>query len=101
MENASGSMEGMASMNDELKDLTGDAFDKKFLELMISHHQDAVDMAMPAETNAQHQEVKDLAKAIISAQTAEIDQMKMWQKGWGFEVTDSNDSPSSMPGMNH
>jgi len=86
-DNAARSMEGMATMNDELKELSGDAFDRTFLELMIVHHQDAIDMAKPAETNAKHQEVKDLAKTIISAQSDEIDQMVRWQKGWGFPIT--------------
>jgi len=98
-DNAAHSMDGMATMNDELKSLSGDAFDRKFLVLMITHHQDAIDMAQPAETNAKHQEVKDLAKAIISAQSGEIDQMTRWQRGWGFEVTNSNSL--SMPGMDH
>lgn len=71
-------MEGMAMMGDELKNLTGAAFDKKFLSLMIDHHQQAIDMARPAATNAQHQEVKDIASAIIIAQTKEIADMKTW-----------------------
>ena len=77
-------MEGMAMMGDELKNLTGAAFDKKFLSLMIDHHQQAIDMARPAATNAQHQEVRDLANAIIAAQTKEIEDMKTWQKQLGY-----------------
>lgn len=84
MENASGSMEDMTMMSDELEGLKGDAFDKKFLELMIVHHQGAIDMAKPAAINAQHQEVKDLAVTIIAAQTKEIEQMKQWQQQWGY-----------------
>lgn len=86
--NADHSMEGMATMNEELNGLTGDAFDRKFLELMIVHHQGAIDMAAPAEKNAYHQEVKVLAKAVITAQQQEIDKMLQWQRNWGFAVTD-------------
>lgn len=86
----------MMDMGKELEGLKGSEFDKKFLELMIEHHQQAVDMSKYANTNAGHQEVKDLAKAIIDAQNAEIAQMKQWQMDWGFV-----DSSSSMPGMNH
>lgn len=86
----------MMDMGKELEGLKGADFDKKFLELMIEHHQQAVDMSKYASTNAGHQEVKDLAKAIIDAQNAEIAQMKQWQMDWGFV-----DSSSSMPGMNH
>lgn len=84
MAEAGDSMEGMANMNTELEGLSGETFDKKFLELMIEHHQGAIDMAESATANAFHQEVKDLAKAIITAQTKEINQMKMWQKSWGY-----------------
>ncbi|MGY4893609.1 MAG: DUF305 domain-containing protein [Candidatus Saccharimonadota bacterium] len=86
----------MMDMGKELEGLKGSDFDKKFLELMIEHHQQAVDMSKYASTNAKHQEVKDLAKAITSAQNTEIAQMKQWQMDWGFK-----DSSSSMPGMNH
>jgi uncharacterized protein (DUF305 family) len=92
----------MMMMGEELTGLKGSEFDKKFLELMIEHHQQAVDMSEYADTNASHQEIKDLAKAVITAQEAEINQMKQWQKDWGFEVTSTDgDMPSSMPGMNH
>lgn len=85
MENAGHSMEGMEDMNAALVGLSGEAFDKKFLELMIEHHQGAIDMAKPAATNASHQEVKDLAQAIIAAQTKEINQMMQWQTTWGYK----------------
>ena len=39
---------------------------------MIPHHKGAIAMAKLADTRAQHQEVKDLAAAIISAQEREI-----------------------------
>ncbi len=97
MEEAGHSMEGMADMNNALKGLSGDEFDKKFLELMIEHHQGAIDMAKPGATNAYHQEVKNLTAAIISAQTREIEQMKQWQKVWGYA---SNDSMDMMQGSN-
>lgn len=84
MEEAGHSMESMSDMNEALKGLSGDAFDRKFLELMIEHHQGAIDMAKPATTNAAHQEVKDLAQAIIDAQTKEIGEMKQWQQQWGY-----------------
>jgi uncharacterized protein (DUF305 family) len=72
----------MASMNAELEGKTGDAFDQAFISEMIMHHQGAVEMAELALTNAKHQEIKDLANAIISAQNKEIADMKAWQKAW-------------------
>lgn len=72
----------MASMNAELEGKTGDAFDQAFITEMIMHHQGAVEMAQLALTNAKHQEIKDLASAIITAQNKEIADMRAWQKAW-------------------
>jgi len=82
---AMGMMDSMAGMTAELEGKTGDDFDKAFVEQMIMHHQSAIDMAAPGEQNAEHQEVKDLAKAIVSAQTKEIQQMNQWQQAWGYD----------------
>ena len=81
---AMGMMNDMAGMTDKLKGLTGDAFDKAFLSSMIEHHQSAINMAYPGQTNAQHEEVKTLTKAIVDAQSKEIAQMKQWQKDWNY-----------------
>ncbi len=79
-----GMMDSNASMMTALNGKTGDDFDKAFLEQMIMHHQSAINMAARGKTNAQHQEVKDLTAAIVTAQTKEIIQMKQWQKDWGY-----------------
>ena len=60
-------------------------FDQRFLEAMIDHHQGALEMATAAREQAEHQEVRDLAQAIIDAQQAEIDQMRAWLVEW-FDV---------------
>lgn len=57
-------------------------FDQRFLEGMIDHHQGAIEMATAALDQAEHQEVRDLAQAIISAQQAEIEQMRGWLSDW-------------------
>jgi len=72
-------MDGMMS---GLSGKTGDAFDKAFIDEMIEHHEGAVKMAEAALKNAKHQEIKDMANAIISAQTTEINQMKTWRGSW-------------------
>ena len=74
----------MKMMMDQLQGKTGDAFDKAFLEQMIVHHQGALNMAAPGATNAKHQEIKALTKAVVDAQTNEIKQMQNWQKEWSF-----------------
>ena len=75
---------GMQDMVEALKGKTGAEFDKTFIDLMIEHHRGAIDMANPAKTNAERQEVKDLAGDIISAQTQEIEMMRKWQQDWGY-----------------
>jgi len=79
-----GMMDSNAGMMNALNGKAGDEFDKEFLDQMIMHHQSAVDMASTGVTNAYHQEVKDLTKAIVTAQTKEILQMRQWQKDWGY-----------------
>lgn len=74
----------MADMTDQLKYKTGDDFDKAFIEMMIAHHEGAVDMAELIPSRAKHDEVKKLGTAIIAAQTKEIADMKQWQKDWGY-----------------
>lgn len=74
----------MNDMVDFLVGRTGDDFDKAFLEGMIVHHEGAVDMAEVAKENALHDEIKDMAEAIINTQSEEISQMKKWQNDWGY-----------------
>ena len=72
----------MDNMMADLEGKKGNEFDKAFLSGMIVHHQGAVEMAEAALADAKHEEIKDMAHAIITAQTAEISQMKEWQKTW-------------------
>lgn len=74
----------MHDMTQSLSDKTGDAFDRAFIEGMIPHHQGAIDMAEMALESAQHEEIKAMAREIISAQQAEIDQMEQWMIDWGY-----------------
>lgn len=79
----------MASMTEQLKSKSGDDFDKAFIEMMISHHEGAVNMAELIPSRANHDEIKKLGEAIISAQTTEISNMKQWQKDWGYSSDES------------
>lgn len=86
----------MTDMNKELANKTGDDFDKAFLEMMIAHHQSAIDMANLSPTRAKHDEIKTLSQSIITAQNKEISDMQQWQMDWEYMTSDN-----SMPGMNH
>ena len=72
----------MSDMSASLAGRTGDDFDKAFLGEMIVHHQGAIQMANLALNSAKHQEIKDLANAIITAQNKEIETMLGWSKKW-------------------
>ena len=75
----------MMDMTDQLEGLKDEAYDEKFISLMIEHHQQAMDMSKYASSNAYHPEIKELASNVIKAQEAEIAQMKQWRMSWGFE----------------
>ena len=73
----------MRDMGTMLQGLTGSALDKAFLESMIPHHQGAIDMAKYLAGSDKPELVK-LGADIITAQTAEIEQMQKWLKEWGY-----------------
>lgn len=62
--------------------MQGDFADRMFLEMMIPHHQHAIDMSNDALTNAQHPELQGLAKEIIAVQSAEITEMQGYLRAW-------------------
>jgi uncharacterized protein (DUF305 family) len=61
---------------DEMRGATGAEFDRMFLEMMIVHHEGAVADAQRELDEGVNPQAKDLATQIISAQTAEIAQMR-------------------------
>jgi len=86
----------MDEMTKGLDGLSGDAFDKAFVEMMIVHHQGAVDMAQLIPAGAKHEELKRLGTDIITAQTKEIEMMKQWLKDWGYSGTSQKIDDGSM-----
>lgn len=72
--------------------VSSDALDAHFIEQMIPHHEDAITMAKLAEKKAKTKEVQQLAKAIITSQGAEIDQMQSWYKEWFGRELDADKS---------
>ncbi|MGB7981152.1 MAG: DUF305 domain-containing protein [Candidatus Nanopelagicales bacterium] len=65
----------------------GSAADIAFAQLMIPHHQQAIEMADMATANATSPEVKALAAAIKAAQDPEITMMRQWLGDWGAPIT--------------
>jgi uncharacterized protein (DUF305 family) len=74
---ANGLMPGMATEQEltELQSLQGTAFDIRFLQLMIRHHQGGRAMAEYAAQHAELSPVRSLARSIADTQTAETTTM--------------------------
>lgn len=60
----------------DLSQLSEADLDKRFLEDMIPHHMGAIMMARSVRPYIEHQEVTDLADAIMETQTVEINLMR-------------------------
>jgi len=72
--------------------------DTEFAQMMILHHQGAIEMAAMAEGRAQSEEVQQLSSDIQFAQQPEIDLMTSWLEAWGEQPPSSDDD---MGGMDH
>ncbi|MGX1305210.1 uncharacterized protein (DUF305 family) [Streptomyces albogriseolus] len=73
-----GGMEGMMSAEEmtALGNASGKAFDTAFMEMMIKHHEGAVEMAKTEQADGAHTPARKMAADIIASQSAEIEQMK-------------------------
>ena len=66
----------------KLAQLDGEEFELEFLQMMIEHHEMAIDNAMNCEDRAYHPELISMCENIISAQSAEIATMEGWLGDW-------------------
>lgn len=73
-----GAMPGMMSggQMQQLGQVSGAAFDRMFLQMMIVHHQGAVDMSQTELAQGSSPAARQLAQQIINAQQAEIREMQ-------------------------
>ena len=72
---------GMMENNETTSAFSGT--DIMFAQMMIPHHQQAVDMSTLAETHTTNPEILALAKQIKDAQAPEIKQMTAWIESTG------------------
>lgn len=70
--------------------------DVTFVQTMIPHHEQALEMSKMAAKNVSRDEVKKLAADIEAAQQPEIEKMRGWLKTWG-----RSESDGAMAGMDH
>ena len=100
MDSMAGMMDGrhMGGMMGGRGMMGGQAADRMFLRMMIPHHQLAIDMAQDALQNAEHEELKDLAREIIADQAAEITEMEGYLRAW-YGQGPTRDGAGSTGGM--
>lgn len=76
-------MSGMMSDADmsSLEGLKGTEFDRRWLEMMVAHHQGAITMAQGVLRSGTHAGTDELATAIVAAQQKEIIEMQRMLAG--------------------
>lgn len=65
--------------------------DSDFAQMMIVHHEGAIEMADVAAKQAATKEVRSLAHQISVAQDPEIEKMTAWLAAWGEEAVPTGD----------
>ncbi|MBD9735891.1 DUF305 domain-containing protein [Streptomyces sp. H28] len=77
MDHSMHGMDGMMTAEEmtELENASGKAFDTAFMEMMIKHHEGAVEMAKTEQADGAYAPAKKMAEEIIASQSAEIEQM--------------------------
>jgi uncharacterized protein (DUF305 family) len=74
--------------------------DKAFIDAMVPHHQGAIAMAEVALKDAEHEEIKELSRNIISSQQVEIEELKsIKQEEFGTSNVSMEMSQEQMRGM--
>lgn len=70
-----------------LRDLPPAEVDRRYLEMMIAHHQGGIHMADDAAEHAGEEKVRDLARRIANVQRQEIVELQRLQEKLGFPIT--------------
>lgn len=78
-------MPGLMSAKEmqQLRQASGATFDQLWLEMMITHHQGAIEMAQTELSDGSNTDAKQLAQNVIDAQQAEIESMQEILNGSG------------------
>jgi len=96
-----GSMEmGSGRMARQMVMHNGKYSDKRFIDAMVPHHQGAIAMAQVALKNAEHDEIIELSRNIVSTQQDEIEELKSIKKEeFGTSEVPMEMSSKEMRGM--
>lgn len=83
-------------------------FDQAFIDAMVPHHREAIEMAKAAQARGLTQpDLQQIASDIVSSQQGEIDQMLAWRDRWfgsrelGSVLPEVLGMPESKLGMEH
>ena len=70
-------------------------FDRKFIDMMIPHHQGAIRMARTERTSGRNPKLRSMARKIIRDQAKEIREMNAWRKAWYGSASPAGGVPAS------
>jgi len=91
---------GSGRMAKQMVTKNGEYSDEAFIDAMVPHHQGAIAMARVALENAEHEQIKELSRNIISTQQAEIEELKSIKKAeFGTSEVPMEMSSEQMRGM--
>jgi uncharacterized protein (DUF305 family) len=75
----------MQHMNEQMVQQLGDSdenYEKRFIDMMIPHHEGAIVMAKHALDHSNREELKEMARKMIESQQQEIEQLKRHRAEW-------------------
>lgn len=78
------------------------ASDVRFLQDMLGHHEQGIEMAALAEGRSRRPQLVSFAAGIAAARQAEVSTMRRWLRQWNLptpSATAMEDSGSQLPGM--
>ena len=94
-----GSRDDMGMHHDDDKNSMLNGSDQMFLQMMIPHHEQAVEMSDMALAKSKNPEILKLAQQIKDEQSSEIISMKSWLEGAGMSEHMGHDMDHGMGGM--
>lgn len=70
-------------------------FDRKFIDMMIPHHQGAIRMARAELAKGKSASLRKIARGIVADQAKEIRRMNAWRKAWYGTMSPTGGVPTA------
>jgi uncharacterized protein (DUF305 family) len=91
---------GSSGMAKQMVMKNGKYSDERFIDAMVPHHQGAIAMARVALKHAEHEEIIELSRNIVSTQQSEIEELKaIKREEFGTSQVPMEMSPQQMRSM--